>query len=141
MAWNRFWRVAAGLVSMDGATMLPIAPPMLIAPDCCRLMARCDAWPNIGGRRPINTVPPATPTRDGGAFFGQFPGRLHHLLRADLVWIARLQGQYGPGGGIAGSPHLTPTAAAPGAARLQTDDRITAWAVALRASELTAPLT
>ena len=114
---------------------------MLITPDYCRLMARYNAWQNTGLRRIVEAMPVAELDRDRGAFFGSIRATLNHLLWADRIWMSRFAGGPAPEGGIAQSVGLTPTIAVWGAERFATDGRITLWAEALRAVDLTGELT
>lgn len=113
---------------------------MIVTPDYCRMMARYNAWQNAGLRRMLPEMADAELRRDRGAHFGSILATVNHILWADQVWLARLTGGEGPGGGIAGSVELTPTVAVWGAERFRTDGAITRWAERLDAVELTGDL-
>jgi uncharacterized damage-inducible protein DinB len=110
--------------------------PMLITPDYCRMMARYNTWQNDGLMALFDSVSDDVMRADRGAFFGSILGTLNHILWADQVWLHRLNGSEMPIGTIKDSPILTPTAAAWGALRYQTDGRITLWAELLSAVDL-----
>jgi uncharacterized damage-inducible protein DinB len=101
---------------------------MMIGPDYCRTMARYSAWQNAWLRERIEAMGAAEATRDRGAFFGSLLATANHVLWADRVWRARLEGVEGPGGSIRDSVHLFPTPKAWGAARAETDAATIAWA-------------
>jgi uncharacterized damage-inducible protein DinB len=113
---------------------------MIVTPDYCRMMARYNAWQNEGLRRMLPEMADTALRRDRGAHFGSILATVNHILWADRVWLARLTGGEAPGGGIAGSVGLTPTAAVWGAERFRTDGAITRWAERLDALDLVGDL-
>jgi uncharacterized damage-inducible protein DinB len=109
---------------------------MIVTPEYCRVMARYNAWQNDGLRKLVCAMPDAEVRADRGAHFGSILATLNHVLWADRLWLARLTGAQAPGGGIAESVALTPTAAVWGAERFRTDGQLRLWAERLDAVEL-----
>jgi uncharacterized damage-inducible protein DinB len=103
----------------------------MIGPDYCRTMARYAAWQNTWLRERIEAMGADEATRDRGAFFGSLLATANHVLWADRVWRARLQGVEGPGGSIRDSVLLCPSPEEWGAARAETDADTIAWADSL----------
>ena len=114
---------------------------MMITPEYCQMMARYNAWQNGGLRKIVEGMPRAELDKDRGAFFGSIRATLNHLLWGDLLWMSRFDGGPGPECDPDQHKELTPTIAAWGAARFQTDGRITLWAEKVRAMDLTGDLT
>ena len=57
------------------------------------LLARYNQWANATLYEAISALPEVEIARDRGGFFGSILGCLNHLLVADRVWLARLQGE------------------------------------------------
>ncbi|RBI85801.1 damage-inducible protein DinB [Rhodosalinus halophilus] len=113
----------------------------MIGPDYCRMLARYGAWQNAWLRDRLEAMPAEAATRDRGAFFGSLLGTANHVLWADRVWLARLEGAEGPGGTIRESAQLCPSAADWGAARAEMDARLIVWADGLEPTEVEGDLT
>lgn len=99
----------------------------MITPGYCQTMARYNAWQNQALFQAAATLDPAARQADRGAFFGSIEATLSHLMWADLVWMARLEGGDGPGGSIAQSTAMFDWPALM-AERPRLDARIAAWA-------------
>ncbi|PWE34428.1 damage-inducible protein DinB [Maritimibacter sp. 55A14] len=91
-------------------------------------MARYNMWQNESLVAACDRLDAAARQRDRGAFFGSIAGTLSHLLWADDLWMARLDGGPAPEGGIAESPRLHSDWTAYKAARAAADRRILNWA-------------
>ena len=73
---------------------------------------------------------------DRGAFWGSIQGTLNHLLWGDHMWMARFADWPRPDVAIADSGRWHADFDALGIARVETDDRITAWAEGVSAEWL-----
>ena len=114
----------------------------MITPDYCRLMARYNAWQNLSLYSAANGLSAEARDTDRGAFFGSIRGTLCHLLWADLIWMARLDGGAGP----KPVPFGPETATAYDwaemmALRPQLDARIAAWSWMVTEADLSGDLT
>ncbi|WP_232796465.1 DinB family protein [Roseovarius salinarum] len=113
---------------------------MTVTPEWCALMARYNAWQNASLVAAADGLGDAARGADRGAFFGSIAGTLNHVLWADLVWMARLEGGDRPPGGIAQSPALFDDWAAFATRRTEMDARIRAWAEAITPEALAGEL-
>ena len=113
----------------------------MIAPGYVLTMARYNAWQNKQMKAAMEALPEEALRADRGAFFGSVMATANHLLWADGIWMARLQGKEPPSGGIGDSTTITPTYAAWSAARFRMDGRILLWAEKLHALDLLGDLT
>ena len=114
----------------------------MITPQYCRLMARYNAWQNLSLYTAARGLDDAAREQDRGAFFGSIRGTLSHLLWADLIWTARLDGGTGP----KNVPFGPETARAYDwgdlcTLRPQLDARIAAWSWMVTDTELAGDLT
>ena len=114
---------------------------MLVTPEWCRTMARYNAWQNDGLQEMVAVLPAEALTLDRGAFFGSILRTLSHLLWADRVWLARIEGRAHELGGIAESVTLAPDARAWAKGRREADAALAAWADAVTAEALAGDLT
>jgi uncharacterized damage-inducible protein DinB len=114
---------------------------MLVFPEYCVTMARYNAWQNKQLRTAFAALPDAELRRDRKAFFGSLLATANHLLWGDRFWLARFGVGEAPGGGIAESRDLHPTAAAWAAERYRIDARLLTWSEALNAIDLKSDLT
>ena len=106
----------------------------------CRTMAAYNCWQNDGLRKIVTGMNPDVLTRNQGAFFGSILGTLNHLLWGDQIWLSRFTGSAAPKGGIKETVDLTPTLAAWGAERFQTDAALVQWGEKMRALDLVGDL-
>jgi len=113
---------------------------MMITPDYCRTMARYNQWQNRAVTDCVQAMPPAALEEDRGAFFGSILGTLNHLLWADLMWMARLEGGSAPDVTSADSPKMTPNVREWARQRFVVDGRIREWARKLDAVDLVGEL-
>lgn len=83
--------------------------------------------------------------RDLGAFFRSIHGTFNHLLVADRIWLARLEGvslpagHIGPGGIRSLDQDLYPDFEALRHARRETDEALAAWTSSLTEERLASP--
>jgi len=112
----------------------------MISPDWCRMMAAYNAEMNRRLYRAADTLDDAARRLDRGAFWGSLHGTLSHLLWGDTTWMSRFDGWQKPAVPQKDSPRLVEDWAALKQARLVADARIEAWAGALTAERLAAPL-
>ena len=61
-----------------------------------RRMARYNAWANRRLYEACAQLPEVEYRRPRPAFFGSIHGTLNHLLVADWIWLARIEGKDGP---------------------------------------------
>ncbi|TCS63196.1 putative damage-inducible protein DinB [Primorskyibacter sedentarius] len=108
----------------------------MISPEYVLTMARYNAWQNRQLRGALERMTDASLRLDRGAFFRSIFETVNHLLWADQIWMARLDGGTAPKGGIPESHKFQPTLAAWSAERFRTDGRILGWAEALTEEEL-----
>lgn len=113
----------------------------MITPAYALTMARYNAWQNRQMAAAMDRLDEAALRQDRGAFFGGIMATANHILWADRMWMARLQGQPPPEGGIEASTAITPTRAVWSAERFRMDGRILLWAEAVTALDLTGDLT
>ncbi|RSK32302.1 damage-inducible protein DinB [Rhodovulum iodosum] len=99
-------------------------------------MARYNRWQNTSLIAAAETLEPAALLAERGAFWGSIHGTLSHILWADHVWMARLDGWPPPGGGLSDSDGYAPDWAELRARRRITDARIARWAGALGPADL-----
>jgi uncharacterized damage-inducible protein DinB len=112
----------------------------MITPAYCQTMARYNAWQNHSLYMAANGLDEAAREADRGAFWGGIRTTLAHLMWADMLWIARLDGGEGPSVGVG---------EAAGAydwvtlwqARPKLDARIAAWAWMVLPEDLEGDLT
>ncbi|WP_068115105.1 DinB family protein [Tropicimonas marinistellae] len=104
-------------------------------------MSRYNAWQNKALMVATEVMDEVALTENRGAFFGSIFATLNHILWADRVWMARIDGWTRPAGGIADSPQLYPTLAAWKADRMRADAKLVLWARRLRPSALRGDLT
>jgi uncharacterized damage-inducible protein DinB len=112
----------------------------MITPAYCQTMARYNAWQNHSLYMAANGLDEAACEADRGAFWGGIRTTLAHLMWADMLWIARLDGGEGPSVGVG---------EAAGAydwvtlwqARPKLDARIAAWAWMVLPEDLEGDLT
>ncbi|MCR9146758.1 MAG: DinB family protein [Rhodobacteraceae bacterium] len=113
----------------------------MITPEYCRSMARHNAWQNRQYADQLRGLSLTDLTRDRGAFFGSILGTLSHLVWADQAWMARFDPSVdGPVGDVAESVSLCPTLGVWSAERHHLDGKISHWAGALRAVDLSGDL-
>lgn len=113
----------------------------MISPDYVLTMARYNAWQNRQLRGALERMTDAALRQDRGVFFRSIFETVNHLLWADQIWMARLDGGKAPKGGVPESPRFQPTLAAWSAERFRTDGRILHWAEALKPDDLKGALT
>lgn len=113
----------------------------MISRDYCVTMARYNRWQNKQLEGFLQALPTKELTRNRKAFFGSIMATINHLYWADHIWMSRLDGGDGPGGGIADSTALFPTLAAWSAERFRMDGRIRLWADKLDNIDLKGDLT
>jgi uncharacterized damage-inducible protein DinB len=108
------------------------ASDVLVRPAFVRTMAAYNAEMNrriyAAGRR----LSDAERQRQRGAFWGSIHGTLCHLLWGDRMWMSRFDGWAKPPVGIKDSATLIGDFNALQQARIEADDRISAWAERLR---------
>lgn len=112
----------------------------MINPDYVLTMARYNAWQNKQLKAAMDTLSEDALRADRGAFFGSIMATANHILWADRMWMARLQGQTPPTEGMQDSTTITPTYAAWSAERFRMDGRILIWAEKLHAVDLVGDL-
>ena len=108
----------------------------MITPDWVRMMAHYNRWQNTCMARAMDSLSPDALTQDRGAFFGSILATANHLIWADMLWLARFQGDEGPKFTPQEALTLTPTAAAWSAERFRLDGRLTTWAEGLHSVDL-----
>ncbi|SFB74933.1 DinB family protein [Tropicimonas isoalkanivorans] len=113
----------------------------MISVEYVQLMARYNAWQNKALTETVEALDEDEVTRDRGAHFGSIFATLNHLLWADRLWMARIDGWVRPDGGISESVALYPTLAAWKADRTRADARLVLWARNLRPAALRGDLT
>ena len=113
----------------------------MVTPEYCRSMARYNGWQNRQLKAAFAKLDDADLRVDRGAFFGSILATANHLLWADALWLARLTGVEGPGGGIAESPDYTSRREEWEIARFHVDASLLDWADRLRSIDLTGDLT
>lgn len=113
----------------------------MVNPGYVLTMARYNAWQNKQLNAAMAGLTAAALQQDRGAFFGSILGTANHILWADMMWMARFQGQTPPDVPITDSPALMPTLATWSAARFRMDGRILLWAEKLQALDLVGSLT
>jgi uncharacterized damage-inducible protein DinB len=112
----------------------------MISPDWCRMMAAYNTEMNRRTFAAADRLDDAARRADRGAFWGSLHGTLSHLLWGDTQWMSRFDGGAKPPVGQKDSARMIEDWAALKAARAAADDRIAAWATALTAERLAAPL-
>lgn len=68
----------------------------MISVDYCRLFARYNSWQNDSLLRAADTLSLEARWRDRGAFFKSIAATLNHLLWADALMLARINGNQRP---------------------------------------------
>lgn len=101
-----------------------------------RMMARYNAWQNNNLYDAADTLSDSERRVDKGAFFGSVHGTLCHVLWADKVWMARLEGENLRLGSIAESPNLIGGWGELKCERSRMDEKMSLWAYALDESDL-----
>jgi len=112
----------------------------MISPAYVLTMARYNAWQNRQMKAAMEELGETALREDRGAFFGSIMATANHILWADRMWMARLQGQPPPVEGMQESIVLTPTYAAWSAERFRMDGRILLWAEKCTALDLVGDL-
>ena len=112
----------------------------LVTPLWCQLMARYNRWQNRAAIETAGAMDDAARKEVRGAFWGSIHGTLSHLLWADHVWMARLDGWEPPKAGLAESAGFVPDWAELRSKRQITDARISRWAQALTPDALAGQL-
>lgn len=113
----------------------------LVTPEWCRLMARYNRWQNRAAFAVAGALAPELREADSGAFWRSIRATLAHLLWADHVWMARLDGWERPKATLPGSGGFVTDWAELRSKRQITDARISRWAQALAADDLARVLT
>lgn len=103
----------------------------MIGRDGCQTLARYNRWQNRSLYEAADAAGEAARRAERGAFFGSIHATLAHLLWADYIWFARLDGWEKPAGGIAESARFVATWADLEAMRRIADARIVRWAEGL----------
>ncbi|MDX2203777.1 MAG: DinB family protein [Hyphomicrobiaceae bacterium] len=107
-----------------------------------RRMARYNRWQNRSLYAAAGGLDDAARKQDRGAFFGSIHATLCHLLWADQTWMSRLAGWPPPAvGSIRDSVGMIADWSDLARDRAAFDDRLVAWADALKAAELDGTLT
>ncbi len=111
----------------------------MIDPEHCQTLAAYNTWMNEKLYACAAQLPDDERKRDRGAFFRSLHSTLNHIVWGDRMWMGRFtKRQYETGKtGVdlyADFDHLR-------LARVEMDADITAWALAVRASELAGTLT
>jgi uncharacterized damage-inducible protein DinB len=103
------------------------------------MFALYNRWANARLFDAAARLPEAALVQDRGAFFKSVLGTLNHLLVADGIWLARLQGQSPQGARLDEVLHqdIAPLAAA----RAALDARLIAHIFTLEEADFTPPLT
>ncbi len=116
----------------------------MITTQFAQTMARYNRWQNRNLYEAADTLSDAARKQERGAFFGSIHGTLAHLMFGDGIWMSRFAADdsFKPlAKSIPESPHMFPDWVALKAARAALDERIIAWADALRQSDLDGELT
>lgn len=116
----------------------------MITPEFAQTMARYNRWQNRNLYGAADTLSDAARKHDRGAFFGSIHGTLAHLIFGDGIWMSRFAADdsFMPlAKSIPESPHMFPDWSGLKAARVVLDERIVAWADAVRQSDLDGDLT
>lgn len=102
----------------------------------CRLMARYNRWQNRAMMEEVAALDEAGRRADRGAFWGSIQSTMAHLLWADHVWMARLDGWDTPHAALDESPGFVADWSEYRSKRQITDARISRWAQALGQTDL-----
>lgn len=112
----------------------------MMTADYARMMARYNAWQNTQMIAAMRDLSASALDEDRGAFFGSILGTANHILWADSLWMARLEGGEVPQIAPADSPSMCATFAVWSAERFRMDGRIALWAKSLRNVDLSGTL-
>lgn len=112
----------------------------MINPAYVLTMARYNAWQNKQMKAAMDSLSEDALRADRGAFFGSIMATANHILWADRMWMARLQGQPPPVEGVRESTVVTPTYAVWSAERFRMDGRFLLWAETCTALDLVGDL-
>lgn len=112
----------------------------MINPAYVLTMARYNAWQNKQMKAAMDNLSEDALRAERGAFFGSIMATANHILWADRMWMARLQGQPPPVEGVRESTVVTPTYAVWSAERFRMDGRILLWAEKCTALDLVGDL-
>jgi uncharacterized damage-inducible protein DinB len=104
------------------------ASDVLVRPAYVRTMAAYNAEMNRRIYAAAQRLSEAERQRQRGAFWGSIHGTLCHLLWGDRMWMSRFDGWAKPPVGIKDSATLIGDFNALQQARIEADDRISAWA-------------
>lgn len=114
----------------------------MIGVEYVQTMATYNRWQNRSLYRAAGGLSDATRRVDRGVFFGSIHATLNHLLWADTLWMSRFAGWAKPRkGSIRESVNECETWDDLAAGRADLDQRIKAWAFALRPADLGGDLT
>lgn len=100
----------------------------MISPEYCLMMARYNAWQNRLLRGALERMTEAALRQERGAFFGSILGTINHVLWADALWLARLEGRAIETVSIVESPELYETLSGWSTERFRTDGHLLRWA-------------
>lgn len=106
----------------------------------CRMMARYNSEMNRRIYSAASGLEDGTRRADLGAFFGSLHGTLSHILWADHMWMSRFDGWAKPELGNRSSAEFIEEWPALQAARVETDQRLEAWAGRVQPQDLTGEL-
>lgn len=126
--------------------MVPYRRVGVMAPDCCRALARYNRWMNEKLYAVASKLTDQERKRDRGAFFRSIHGTFNHLLLADRVWMGRFMGVrldgdwIGPGGIRSLDQELYADFDELCRERAKMDAAIEEWVAVLTAEKLAAPL-
>jgi uncharacterized damage-inducible protein DinB len=112
---------------MPASISMP-ASDVLVRPVFVRTMAAYNAEMNRRVYAAAQRLPEAERQRQRGAFWGSIHGTLCHLLWGDRMWMSRFDGWAKPAVGLKESPTLIDDFDALHRARVEADERISAWA-------------
>lgn len=103
----------------------------MITPDYVRIQSAYNAEMNRRVYAAAGRLSDADRRLDRGAFFGSIHGTLNHLLWADNQWMSRFDGWDKPPVVGRGSSEWFPDFEALRVARIEADERISAWAAGI----------
>lgn len=108
----------------------------MISVDYCRLFARYNSWQNDSLLRAADTLSAEARWRDRGAFFKSIAATLNHLLWADALILARINGNQRPQDTITHSLSEPADWETYRVLRGQRDAEIEEWAAGLEVDDL-----
>ncbi len=108
----------------------------MISADYCRLLARYNSWQNSSLVTSANQLTPDQLWRDRGAFFKSIAATFNHLLWADALMLARINGNERPQDSITHSLRSPADWETFTAMRAARDDEIERWAAELEDNNL-----